>query len=151
MHRNSIHERRLMGSWYKVTKRIHGRYYDYWQRTYRVGKSVKTENKYIGPSFGRNDRVLLVHKETGTRQTRSVRRVETGALIVTDDISGIPRKASLDTWNVRMITKGDPNAPLPKTGITFKELAEQEAREHHGNSRTDFIPSAEDSPRRRGA
>ena len=39
-----------MGNWYRVTKRINGRLYDYWQRTYRVGKSVKTENKYIGPS-----------------------------------------------------------------------------------------------------
>jgi hypothetical protein len=39
-----------MGNWYKVTKRINGRLYDYWQRTYRVGKSVKTENKYIGPA-----------------------------------------------------------------------------------------------------
>ena len=37
-----------MGTWYKVTKRINGRLYDYWQRTYRVGKQVKTENKYIG-------------------------------------------------------------------------------------------------------
>ncbi len=36
--------------WYRVTKRINGRLYDYWQRTYRVGKSVKTENKYIGPA-----------------------------------------------------------------------------------------------------
>jgi hypothetical protein len=39
-----------MGSWYRVTKRINGRLYDYWQRTYRVGKSVKTENRYIGPT-----------------------------------------------------------------------------------------------------
>jgi hypothetical protein len=36
--------------WYRVTKKIHGRFYDYWQRTCRVGKTVKTENKYIGPS-----------------------------------------------------------------------------------------------------
>ncbi len=36
--------------WYRVTKKINGRYYDYWQRTYRVGRSVKTENRYIGPS-----------------------------------------------------------------------------------------------------
>lgn len=41
-----------MGSWYRVTKTISGRKYDYWQRTYRVGKSVKTKNKYIGPSDG---------------------------------------------------------------------------------------------------
>jgi hypothetical protein len=33
--------------WYRVTKKINGRFYDYWQRTYRVGKSVKTENRYI--------------------------------------------------------------------------------------------------------
>lgn len=39
-----------MGNWYKVTKKISGRFYDYWQRTYRAGKSVKTENKYIGLS-----------------------------------------------------------------------------------------------------
>jgi hypothetical protein len=36
--------------WYKVTKKINGRLYDYWQKTYRVGKSVKTLNKYIGPT-----------------------------------------------------------------------------------------------------
>jgi hypothetical protein len=39
-----------MGNWYRVTKTINGRRYDYWQRTKRVGKSVKTENKYIGPA-----------------------------------------------------------------------------------------------------
>jgi len=39
-----------MGNWYRVTKKIHGRYYDYWQRTERHGRSVKTFNKYIGPS-----------------------------------------------------------------------------------------------------
>src|SRR5262245_34456283 len=39
--------------WYRVTKKIKGRLYDYWQPTYRVGKSVKTENRYIGPSTKR--------------------------------------------------------------------------------------------------
>jgi hypothetical protein len=39
-----------MGDWYRVTKTIHGRYYDYWQRTERHGKQVKTFNKYIGPT-----------------------------------------------------------------------------------------------------
>src|SRR5262245_23103471 len=39
-----------MGNWYRVTKKIHGRYYDYWQRTERHGRSVKTFNKYIGPT-----------------------------------------------------------------------------------------------------
>lgn len=38
-----------MANWYRVTKRINGRLYDYWQRTHREGKSVKTENRYIGP------------------------------------------------------------------------------------------------------
>ena len=37
-----------MGNWYRVTKRINGRLYDYWQRSYRLGKSVRTDNKYIG-------------------------------------------------------------------------------------------------------
>src|SRR5262245_5740887 len=36
--------------WYRVTKKVNGRLYDYWQCTYRVGKSVRTENRYIGPS-----------------------------------------------------------------------------------------------------
>jgi hypothetical protein len=39
-----------VGNWYRVSKRINGRLYDYWQRTKRVGRSVKTENKYIGPA-----------------------------------------------------------------------------------------------------
>src|SRR6185295_14407822 len=48
---NSKHLARdlTMGNWYRVTKRIHGRLYDYWQRTERRGKQVKTFNKYIGP------------------------------------------------------------------------------------------------------
>lgn len=36
--------------WYQVTKRINGRLYLYWQRTKRVGKSVRTVNRYIGPA-----------------------------------------------------------------------------------------------------
>src|SRR4051794_13835408 len=36
--------------WYQVTKTINGRQYLYWQKTYRVGGSVKTLNRYIGPS-----------------------------------------------------------------------------------------------------
>lgn len=39
-----------MGAWYRVTKTIGGRHYHYWQQTDRVGKSVKTLNKYIGPA-----------------------------------------------------------------------------------------------------
>jgi hypothetical protein len=33
-----------------VVKTINGRQYLYWQKTYRVGSSVKTLNKYIGPA-----------------------------------------------------------------------------------------------------
>jgi hypothetical protein len=36
--------------WYQVTKTINGRRYLYWQKTYRVGSSVLTLNKYIGPA-----------------------------------------------------------------------------------------------------
>lgn len=39
-------------SWYKVIKTIRGRQYLYWQRTQRVGRKVKTYNKYIGPAHG---------------------------------------------------------------------------------------------------
>jgi hypothetical protein len=39
-----------MRDWYRVTKTIRNRYYDYWQRTERHGRSVKTFNKYIGPA-----------------------------------------------------------------------------------------------------
>jgi hypothetical protein len=64
-----------MGKWYKVTKHINGRFYHYWQRTYRVGKSMKTENKYIGPALGLNDRVLLIQKFSGARQERTIRSI----------------------------------------------------------------------------
>lgn len=36
--------------WYQVAETINGRKYLYWQRTYRVGKHVKTLNTYIGPA-----------------------------------------------------------------------------------------------------
>jgi len=36
--------------WYAVKKRIKGNYYWYWQKTYRVGRQVKTLNRYIGPA-----------------------------------------------------------------------------------------------------
>lgn len=116
-----------MGNWYRVTKRINGRLYNYWQRTKRVGKSVKTENRYIGPAFGRNDRVCITNIATGRTAERTVKDAKQGYLIVFDDVSGIPYKASHDQWRFEMIAKGDPMAPLPKFGITFKELAEQEA------------------------
>src|SRR5215475_6675621 len=98
-----------MRKWYKVTKRINGRLYDYWQRTYRVGKSVKTENKYIGPAFGRNDRVLLVHKVSGARQERTIRNALPDGYTVVGDVSGIPYKATRDTWDITLLKKGDPN------------------------------------------
>lgn len=37
-------------NWYRVTKTIRGKKYDYWQKTYREGGRVKTLNKYIGPA-----------------------------------------------------------------------------------------------------
>jgi hypothetical protein len=38
--------------WYHVIKRIKGRRYHYWQKTYREGGIVKTLNRYIGPVDG---------------------------------------------------------------------------------------------------
>jgi hypothetical protein len=114
-----------MRKWYKVTKRINGRSYDYWQRTYRVGKSVKTANKYIGPAFGRNDRVLLVHKTSGARQERTIHNVYPDGYAMVDDDSGIPYKVTRDTWDITLIKKGDPNARPYNMGMTFKELADQ--------------------------
>jgi hypothetical protein len=38
--------------WYRVVKTINGRRYLYLQKTYRVGCSVKTLNKYVGPYDG---------------------------------------------------------------------------------------------------
>jgi hypothetical protein len=116
-----------MGKWYKVTKRIKGRSYDYWQRTYRVGQSMKTENKYIGPALGRNDRVLLIHKISGARQERTIRSILSDGYAVVDDVSGIPYKTTIETWDITLLKKGDPDARPHKSGITFKELAEQEA------------------------
>jgi hypothetical protein len=61
-----------MGSWYKVTKKINGRLYDYWQRTERHGRSVKTFNKYIGPASHFTPAAIsaqLVQVETKIAQT----------------------------------------------------------------------------------
>ena len=36
--------------WYRVIKTIKGHRYLYEQRTWREGKKVRTENRYIGPA-----------------------------------------------------------------------------------------------------
>jgi hypothetical protein len=41
----------LLG-WYQVTKTIKGHRYIYLQRTWREGKHVRTESRYIGPADG---------------------------------------------------------------------------------------------------
>jgi len=41
-----------MNGCYKVMKTINGRRCDYWQRTWREGRSVKTHSVYIGPAAG---------------------------------------------------------------------------------------------------
>ena len=38
-----------MGGYYLTIKMINGHRYYYWQKTRRVGKQVKTLNKYVGP------------------------------------------------------------------------------------------------------
>jgi hypothetical protein len=44
-----------MGNCYKMTKRINGRYYDYWQRTYRAArrrtKGIKAANPLIAQAL----------------------------------------------------------------------------------------------------
>lgn len=77
-------------SWYKVTKNINGRLYDYWQRTFRVGKTTKTENKYIGPSskalslapkFDRLDRAIAHAKQdVADKQRREDELIQYGPL-----------------------------------------------------------------------
>ena len=41
-----------MGAWYRVVKKVKGRRYAYLQRTWRKGKTVHTENQYLGPVDG---------------------------------------------------------------------------------------------------
>lgn len=66
-------------SWYTVTKTIKGRRYLYLQMTYRVGKQVKTKNKYLGPasskgaSFGFGAPSNLPIAETKTPKPRTRR------------------------------------------------------------------------------
>jgi hypothetical protein len=36
--------------WYTVVKTIKGHRYEYLQRTWREGKKVRTESRYIGPA-----------------------------------------------------------------------------------------------------
>lgn len=67
--------------WYRVTKNINGRLYDYWQRTERQGKNVKTFNKYIGPhkSIIINSAIIsaprtLAQSLDGVRTVRDIER-----------------------------------------------------------------------------
>jgi hypothetical protein len=43
--------------WYTVVKTIKGHRYEYLQRTWREGKKVRTESRYIGPAGGAERRV----------------------------------------------------------------------------------------------
>ncbi len=65
--------------WYRVTKRINGRFYLYWQKTYRVGSSVKTLNKYIGPGANPPRRRSLAAEIESPPQTHKTLRAEYGA------------------------------------------------------------------------
>lgn len=114
-----------MGNWYRVTKRINGRLYDYWQRTHRVGKSVKTYNKYIGPS-GRtsatrspqgffayermspgpdriDERLRLTNQDAGTLEDAFTGSEEE----IQSKIDGQPFKVYRVVPSGKMITRGD--------------------------------------------
>ena len=62
--------------WYRVIKKIKGRGYVYLQRTWREGKRVRTENRYLGPvdwrsgndSTTEHDRVAYHGSRKGLRQ-----------------------------------------------------------------------------------
>lgn len=70
-----------------------------------------------GESFGPNDVVRLTDKQTGKSAERIVTgTLPDGTLKVMDDISGIPYKASLDKFDITLVTKGDATVPLPKRG-----------------------------------
>jgi hypothetical protein len=60
-----------MGGWYKVVKHITGKYYLYDQRTYRVGSSVKTENRYIGPIDGSSAQTVKAYSGHINRALKS--------------------------------------------------------------------------------
>lgn len=79
--------------------------------------------------YGPNDRIMLTDKATGKTAERIVKRVDGDTVVVMDDVSGIPYKASPEKFSFELVKKGDPAAPLPKTGITFGELAKQEEAE----------------------
>ena len=50
--------------WYRVIKTIRGRKYVYLQKTQRVGRSVKTINKYVGPASGAKVKQKVVYHVT---------------------------------------------------------------------------------------
>jgi hypothetical protein len=63
-----------VGNWYKVTKRINDRLYDYWQRTERDGNYVKTYNKYIGPSTASQETITGQQWSTEQNALRAVKQ-----------------------------------------------------------------------------
>jgi hypothetical protein len=95
--------------WYRVVKTIKGHRYEYLQRTWREGKKVRTESRYVGPAevaqggapgrppragelddaFGRGDVVRVTNKTTGEVRERIYACKTPTGFGLADKISGI--------------------------------------------------------------
>jgi hypothetical protein len=54
--------------WYSVIKTIKGHRYEYLQRTWREGKKVRTESRYIGPAAPEGDGTTPPNERVNTTE-----------------------------------------------------------------------------------
>lgn len=109
--------------WYQVTKTIRGRKYLYWQKTFRVGSSVKTLNKYIGP--GANPPRAKSHKATIAGLSEPHRKLRTaydaGKITKTEYLQALaPKPPTTTDHDIRATPALDasPTAPvIPEEAI----------------------------------
>lgn len=79
-----------MGGWYTVFKRIKGRLYAYSQRSWREGKKVRVESRYMGSGWTAPNLIALAEAARGTRLTL---RQEPALKLAT-----LPQAKAFDLW-----------------------------------------------------
>jgi hypothetical protein len=137
----------LAVGWYTVVKTIKGHRYEYLQRTWREGKKVRTESRYIGPAepaqgsapsrpprasdfdgaFSRGDIVKATNKVTGEVRVRTFASETPAGFGLADFISGIPYSYQSSIWSLELLEKAPPLGLLKyKVEDTFIDIHDDE-------------------------
>lgn len=98
---------------------------DYFQKNpVSLGLSMRDVSN-DADAYDKNDTVKITNKETGQSQIRTVQGAlpDKSGLSVNDPVSGIPRMAHFDKWDVSLLKKGEPDETLKyKVGDKFTDV-----------------------------